>query len=71
MNTADDIINTIDPDKWRCDNCHKWYWNSENHFITLKLLHNLMKICYKCWKSKLDLKFSDRKKFFVQKNEIQ
>lgn len=46
---ANDIVNTIDPDKWKCCNCHKW--NTEEYFIIIKLSYE-MKLCSKCWKDK-------------------
>lgn len=51
--TSQDIVNTLDPDKWQCDMCDEWK-KGKNCFYTL-VEHNdkryTVKICSQCWNS--------------------
>lgn len=52
--TAEDIVNTIDPDKWQCDMCDEWK-KGRNCFYYTIVDHNEkrynVKICNQCWTS--------------------
>lgn len=41
--TSQDIINTLDPDKWQCYVCLKWF-SGDYYFCT-----STKKICNECW----------------------
>lgn len=42
----DNIINTLDPDKWQCSKCLKWYDEKQS------IKYRLKKICKLCCRNR-------------------